>query len=152
MNCFEIQERIVDLIIGDMSPEEKEIIINHINQCPACAEEFQFLSQCIEVCSSCPDFKEDELYWEEFLVSVHEQIALTKPKSPFPFRIVLPMAVGAIGAIGIVYFLFFRPMPKEVAQQKPSDTTNDPVYEVYELTPEEQQEFIKMVNQKYFGK
>jgi len=151
MNCFEIQERIVDLIIGDIELEEKEIIIAHINQCPICAEEFQFISQCIDVCCSFPDFEEDEVYWEEFLISVHEKIALTKPKSPFPFHIVLPVAASALGAMGIIYFLFFRPAPKEIAQPKPSDVNKEPIYEVYELTPEEQQEFIKMVNQKYFG-
>lgn len=151
MNCSEIQERLVDLIVGDIDPEEKETMINHINQCPACAEEFQFLSHCLDVCCSWPDFEEDEMYWEEFLISVHEQISLTKPKSPFPFRIVLPVAASALGAIGIIYFLFFKPAQKEVAQHEPAEINRDPVYEVYELTPEEQQEFIKMVNQKYFG-
>lgn len=151
MNCLDIQERFVDLIIGDIEPEEKEIMLAHINQCPLCAEEFQFLKDCIDVCGSYPDFEEDEIYWEEFLISVHKQIALTKPKSPFPFQIVLPVAAGAIGVMGIIYFLFFKPVQKEIAQPKSNDMNKDPVYEVYELTPEEQQEFIKMINQKYFG-
>ncbi len=151
MNCFEIQERIVDLIIGDIDPVEKELMIAHINECPLCAEEFQFINECIDVCCSCPDFEEDEVYWEEFLFSVHEKIALTKPKSPFPFHIVLPVAAGALGAFGIFYFLFLKPAPKEIALPKPNGVDNEPVYEVYDLTPEEQQEFIKMINQKYFG-
>ncbi len=151
MNCYEVQERIIDLIIDDIEPEEKELIIAHINQCSICAEEFSFLNECINVCCSCPDFEEEEEYWEEFLVSVHEKICLTKPKNPFPFRIVIPVAAGALGVMGIVYFLFFRPAPREIAQPKPDELNKDPVYEVYELSPEEQQEFIKMVNQKYFG-
>lgn len=151
MNCFEIQDRIVDLIIGYISPEEKEIMLSHISQCPTCAEEYQFLSRCIDVCCSCQDFEENDIYWEEFLVSVHEQIAMIKPKPAFPFRIVIPVAAGAIGVLGIIYFFFFKPVQKEIAQQKPEDLNKDPIHEVYELTPEEQQEFIKMVNQKYFG-
>ncbi|MGB9721292.1 MAG: hypothetical protein ACPL28_07440 [bacterium] len=151
MNCFEVQERIVDLIIGDIEPEEKDLIVAHINQCSICAEEFYFLNECIDACCSCPDFEENEEYWEEFLVSVHERICLTRPKNPFPFHIVVPIAAGALGVMSIVYFLFFRPAPKEIAQPKPDDYNKDPVYEVYDLSPDEQQEFIKMVNQRYFG-
>ncbi len=152
MNCFEIQERIIDLIIGNIEPEEKELILEHINRCPICAEDFYFIHKCIDVCCSCPDFEEKDEYWEEFLVSVHERISLTKPKNPFPFRIVIPVAAGALGVLGVIYLFFFRPAPKEIAQPRIPDINNkDPIYEVYELSPEEQKEFIKMVNQKYFG-
>lgn len=152
MSCFEIQERIIDLIIGNIEPDEKELILEHINRCPSCAEDFYFIHQCIDVCCSCPDFEEKDEYWEEFLVSVHERICLTKPKNPFPFRIVIPVAAGALGVLGVIYLFFFRPAPKEIAQPRiPDINTKDPIYEVYELSPEEQKEFIKMVNQKYFG-
>jgi hypothetical protein len=152
MNCFEIQERIVDLITGDIEPEAKELILEHINRCPNCAEDFYLISQCIDICCSCPDFEENDQYWEEFLISVHERVCLTKPKNPFPFHIVVPVAAGVCGALGLVYFLFFRPAPKMIAQPSAPDINNkDPIYEVYELSPEEQREFIKMVNQKYFG-
>ncbi|MCX7994303.1 MAG: zf-HC2 domain-containing protein [candidate division WOR-3 bacterium] len=151
MNCIEIQERIVDLIVGEIEPEEKELILQHINRCPTCAEDFYFISQCIDVCCSCPDFEVNDEYWEEFLVTVHEKISLTKPKKPFPYHIVLPLA-GVIGALGVIYFLFLRPSSREIAQpQVPEIPSRDPIHEVYELTPEEQEEFIKMVNQKYFG-
>ncbi|MEO0156882.1 MAG: hypothetical protein ABIL07_07195 [candidate division WOR-3 bacterium] len=152
MNCFEIQERIIDLIIGDIEPEVKELMLEHINRCPSCAEDFYFIRQCIDVCCSCPDFEEKDEYWEEFLVSVHERVALTKPKNPFPFKIVIPAAAGALGVFGLIYLLFFRPATKEIAHpQTPELNNKDPIYEVYELSPEEQKEFIKMVNQKYFG-
>ncbi|MEO0136480.1 MAG: hypothetical protein ABIL39_05875 [candidate division WOR-3 bacterium] len=152
MNCFEIQERLVDLIIGDVEPEEKAQLLEHINRCPLCAEDFYFIRQCIDICCSCPDFEEDDTYWEEFLVTVHEKISLTKPKNPFPYRIVIPITAGVLGALGLIYFLFFRPAPKEIARSRmPDMNVRDPIQEVYELTPEEQQEFIKMVNQRYFG-
>jgi|UniRef100_A0A7V3VUX9 hypothetical protein len=151
MNCFEVQERIIDLIIGDIEPEEREIILSHINQCPLCAEDFYFLRECIDACTSCPDFEENDEYWEEFLFTVHERISLEKPKRKFPFRTVVPIAAGAIGAMGIIYLLFFRPSPKAIVQSQPLDSERSPIYEVYDLTPEEQEEFIKMVNQKYFG-
>ncbi len=152
MNCFEIRERIVDLITGEIESDEKEWMLEHINHCPVCAEDFYFLSQCIDACYSCPDFEENDEYWEEFLVLVHEKITLTKPKNPFPFHILIPVAAGAVGVLALIYLLFLRTAPKEIAQPKvPESNNSDPIYEVYDLTPEEQKEFIKMVNQKYFG-
>ncbi len=151
MNCLDIQDRIVDLILGDIEPEEKEIILRHLCECPICAEEFDFLKECISVCA-CPELEKiDESYWEEFVISVHEKIALTKPKPKFPYRVVIPIAASAIGVIGIAYFLFFKTPTKEVARPEIPEVQTDPFHEVYELSPEQQREFIKMVNQKYFG-
>uniref|UniRef100_A0A7C4THZ3 Zf-HC2 domain-containing protein n=1 Tax=candidate division WOR-3 bacterium TaxID=2052148 RepID=A0A7C4THZ3_UNCW3 len=150
MNCLDVQERIVDLLLGEVDPQEKAIILDHLARCPLCAEDYQFLSECISVCS-CPDIEEaDETYWENFLISVHERIVSAKTKSPFPYRIVIPIAASAIGILGVLYFLF-KFGNKEVARRVDTETQNDLYQEVYELTPEEQKEFIKMVNEKYFG-
>lgn len=151
MKCLDIQDRIVDLILGEIEPQEKEIILNHLAQCPFCADDFKFLSECISICS-CPELKElDETYWEDFVISVHERIVTIKPKPLFPYRIVLPIVASAIGIFGFLYFFLFKPISQEVSQPLPPEIQKDPFGEIYELTPEEQKEFIKMINQRYFG-
>ncbi len=151
MNCLDIQERIVDLLLGQIDPAEKALILEHIARCPLCAEDFNFLSECINVCA-CPEFEEiDETYWEEFVVAVHQKISYEKPKPKFPYRTIIPIALSAVGAFGVIYLLFLRPQTREIAQPKGPEIQPDPYQEIYELTPEQQKEFIKMINQKYFG-
>jgi hypothetical protein len=152
MNCLDIQDKIVDLILcGELDPLEKRMIMEHIEHCPFCAEDYKFLSQCIGACE-CPELQcQGDIYWEEFVVSVHEKIALEKPRPLFPYRIVIPIAASVFAIIGISYFLFFKPAQKQIAKPSAPGAQNDPFQEVYELTPEEQQEFIKMINQRYYG-
>lgn len=152
MNCLEIQEKIIDLIMGELKLEEKALVQEHLDTCPLCSEDFQFLTQCLG-CWEFPELAQfNESYWDEFVISIHEKILEEKPAKRFPYRVVVPIAASVIGAIGIGYFLFFRPLLKEVVKPGPPETGYDPFHEVYELSPEEQQEFIKMINQHYYGK
>lgn len=151
MNCLEIQDRIIDLIMGDLEPEEKELIQKHLNICPLCSEDFQFLSQCLGYWEFPETGQFNGAYWEEFVVSIHEKILEEKPAKKFPHRIILPIAASVIGVIGISYFLFFRPASKQLVKPGPPEIENDLYQEVHELSPEEQQEFIKIINQRYGG-
>jgi len=151
MNCFDIQDRIIELIMGELNQQERFVIEEHINSCPVCYEDFRFLSECLKVYEY-PEIEQfDETYWEEFVISVHEQISKEKIRKPFPYHIIIPIAASVIGVIGLGYFLLFRPSPKQAAEPHPPEIERDPYHEVYELTPEEQQEFIKMINQRYYG-
>lgn len=151
MNCLDIQDKITDLLLGQIDPQEKALILEHISKCPLCAEDFNFLSECINVCA-CPEFEEiDENYWEEFVVSIHQKISYEKPRPKFRYRTIIPIVLSAMGVFGIIYFLFLKPQNREVAQPRELEIQPDPYQEIYELTPEEQKEFIRMINQKYFG-
>jgi hypothetical protein len=88
-----------------------------------------------------------ETYWEEFTVTIHDKIARVKPQPRFPYAVVLPIAATVLAALGISYFVFIRPRSNSVA--KPKIAPEDTYQEVYELTPDEQQEFIKLINQRY---
>jgi len=151
MNCIEIQEKIIDLISGELAPEERILVEEHINRCPVCSEDYEFISQCVQCWGPVESERFTEAYWEEFVISVHEQICQCKPVKPFPYRIVIPIAASVIGIVGISYLLFFRPSPKEIVKPAPPSGQYDPYEEVYELSPEEQQEFIRIINQRYPG-
>jgi hypothetical protein len=146
-DCPEIKDKIIDLIRHQLAEDEQEIIEEHIQSCPMCEEEFRFLNECMKAFEPEDCLEMTEAYWEEFTVSIHDKIAHVKPRSRFPYAVVLPIAATVLAALGISYFVFIRPKPHQVA--KPKVEPNDPYQEVYELTPDEQQEFIKLINQRY---
>ncbi|HEC78254.1 MAG TPA: zf-HC2 domain-containing protein [candidate division WOR-3 bacterium] len=153
MNCLEIQEKIIDLVIGDLTAEDELAIREHLKKCPICREEFQFISDCIQCWSiqeteMCEYYFQDT-YWDNFVMSVHEKISHEKIEKRFPFHIVIPVAASAllVGVLG--YYLFFKPSPRETVEQVPSYYEYDPYNEMDELSPEQTEEFIKMINQQY---
>ncbi len=153
MNCFDAQERIIDLMLGELTPEDEVLLKEHIDECPMCRQEFEFLSDCFQICTdekneSC-DCHFQEPYWDEFVSTVHEKITHEKMERRFPFQIVLPIAASVLVVAAVGYYFFLRPAPKDVAQEPVPKSEHDPYEEVYELTPEETEEFIKMINQKY---
>ncbi len=154
MNCFEIQEKIIDLVLGELTYEDEVFIREHIEICPMCREELRFLSECMQTCvlsetETC-ECQFQETYWDNFVTSVHERISHEKRESKFPFNIVIPVAAAAIAAISVGYFFFFRPSPKETAQEESIPYYEyDPYKEVDELSPEEAEEFIRIINQRY---
>ncbi len=149
MNCMEIQEKMIDLITGEISPEERMLIREHIENCSVCSEEYEFISHCVQCWSPAETERFSATYWEEFEISIHEKICQCKPVRIIPYRIIIPIAATILSAAGICYILFFRPIPKEIVKPVPPSQQYDPYHEVYELSPEEQQEFIKLINQKY---
>ncbi len=154
MNCFDIQEKIIDLVLGELTRADEILIREHLETCTLCREEFQFFSECLHTCKldqaeTCEcQFQTD--YWNDFVVSVHEQISHEKRESKFPFRIVIPAAVATIAVLTIGYFFFFRPSSREVAQEETAPPYDyDPYREVDELSPEEAKEFIRIINQHF---
>ena len=154
MNCFEIQDKIIDLVLGELTPEDEALIREHAKHCFMCREELRLLSECMQICA----FSEteacechfQETYWQEFTASVHERISHEKIESRFPFRVVIPIAASALIAIGLGYIFFLRPSPEQTAQEEsPSYYEYDPYKEMDDLSPEEAEEFIKIINQKY---
>lgn len=153
MNCLDVQEKIIDLLFGDLSPEDKMLVQKHINTCPLCREEFQFLHECLQVCTldeteTC-ECQFHETYWDEFVVSVHEKITHETKESTFPFRTVIPIAASALAAFALGYYFFLRPQPQETVQETLPSYEIDPYEEVYELTPEETEELLKIIDQRY---
>jgi predicted amidophosphoribosyltransferase len=154
MNCFQVQEKIIDLVLGELTPEEEALIKEHTEHCPVCREELQLLNACLRTCmledkETC-ECRFQETYWEDFVVSIHEKISHEKMESKFPFQIVIPIAASALIAAALGYHFFLRPSPKQTAQeQTPSYYEYDPYNEVEDLSPEETEEFIKIINQKY---
>lgn len=153
MNCIEIQEKIIDMVLGELTPQDEILIREHLESCMICREEFRVLSECIQTCTleyteTC-ECQFQETYWDEFVVSVHERISHEKIETKFPFRIVIPIAASALLVITLGYYFFIRPKPQETVQEtKPGYETN--VYdEIYELSPEETEDFIKLIQQKY---
>ncbi len=153
MNCLEAQDKIIDLILGEISPEERQQVQEHLEHCPVCKEEFNFLYDCMQICIS---EKADtcvcqfqETYWDEFVYTIHKKVSQEKPGPGFPIKIILPIAASALAAIGLGYFLLFRPGPEQTVKKVSPGYEGDTYEEVYDLTPEEQQEFIKMINQRY---
>lgn len=155
MNCFEAQDKIIDLVLNQLSDGEIILLQQHLDECPICHEEFQLLDECLQICTD----KEgetclcqfQETYWEDFVVSVHEKIRYEKPERQFPYHIVVPIAVSILAAISIGYFVFFRPELEETVQEAIPEYEYDPYEEIYELSPEETEEFIKMINHRYGG-
>ena len=154
MSCFEIQEKIIDLVIGDLAPEDETLIREHIKTCPMCRDELEFLSGCLQTCileetETC-ECHFQETYWEEFVVSTHEKISHEKIESKFPFHIVIPVAASTLLAMVLGWYFFLRPPPKKTVQEEnPSYYEYDPYQEVDDLSPEETEEFLKMIDQKY---
>ena len=153
MNCFEAQEKIIDLILDELTREDEILLKDHLNRCPVCSEDFEFLSECLQLCT----FEESETckaqfhetYWDEFIVSVHERIDHERTTKKFPFHIILPIAASAIAATVIGYYFFLRPTPQVTVQETLPGYEYDVYEEVYELSPEEREEFIKMINERY---
>ncbi len=153
MNCFEIQEKIIDLVLGELTSEDEWLIREHIDRCPICREELTFLSECMNTCSfdeteTC-ECQFEETYWEDFAVTMHERISHEKIEKGFPYHIVIPVAASALFAVILGYFVFFRPSPKQVVEEEPSYQQYDPYDEIHDLSPEEREEFIKIINQRY---
>ena len=153
MNCFEVQEKIIDLLIGELSLEDKVLVQEHINTCPLCREEFRFLHECLQICTldeteTC-ECQFQESYWDEFVVSIHEKITHEKKETTFPFRTVIPIAASALVAFAFGYYFFLRPKVQEPVQETLPNYEIDPYEEVYELTPEEAEELIRIINQRY---
>lgn len=154
MNCIEIQEKIIDLVLGELTSEDEWLIHEHLESCLMCREEFQLLSECLQTCTleeteTC-EWKFQETYWDEFVVSMHEKISHEKMESKFPFHIVIPIAASTLLAIALGYYIFFRPSPEQTVQEEtPSYYEYDPYDEVEDLSPEETEELIRIINQKY---
>ncbi len=154
MNCFDIQEKIIDLVLGELTYEDEVLIHEHLEICTECREELQFFSECLNTCKlenaeTC-ECQFQTTYWNEFVTSVHEQISHEKRESKFPFRIVIPAAVAAVVILSVGYFFFFRPPSREIAEEESAPLYEyDPYQEVDELSPEEAEEFIKIINQRY---
>ncbi|UCF71292.1 MAG: zf-HC2 domain-containing protein [candidate division WOR-3 bacterium] len=153
MKCIDVQENIIYLLCDEISPDDRAAVLEHIRDCPACREEYKLVDQCLQLCTpteteNCA-CKFQETYWEEFVFSVHEKIIHEKFEKKFPFRIVLPVVASAVVAFGIGYFLFIRPKPQVTAQERAPQSPGGQYEEVYELTPEQQEEFIKIINQRY---
>jgi hypothetical protein len=153
MNCIEIQEKIIDMVLGELTSQDEILIREHLESCMICREEFRFMSECIQTCTleyteTC-ECQFQETYWEEFVVSVHERISHEKIETKFPFRIVIPIAASAIIAITFGYYFFIRPKPQETVQETRPGYKPDVYDEIYELSPEETEDFIKLIQQKY---
>ena len=140
-------------MLGELTRDDEILLKEHLAQCPMCRAEYEFLGDCFQICAdekneTCSCHFQEE-YWDEFVTTVHEKITHEKMERRFPFRIVVPLAASALVAVAVGYYFFLRPAPKDTAQQPVPKSERDPYEEVYELTPEETEEFIKMINQKY---
>jgi hypothetical protein len=154
MNCFDVQEKIIDMVIGELSPEEEAEIREHTAHCPMCREELHMLTTCMQTCiteeSETCECRFQDTYWEDFVVTMHKKISHEKIESKYPFKIILPVAVSVLAAATIGYFLFVQPKPEEtVDSEAPSYYEYDPYDEMDELSPEETEQLIKIINQKY---
>src|SRR4030042_2217203 len=147
MNCPDIQERIIDIVLGEAGEEEKQLIFEHLETCPVCRQDYALINACIELCT----YREEETcschfqtaYWDEFVVNIHQQIRHEKPRKPFPFAIVLPIAAGAAMAIIIGYFVLIRPSSEQTAQRDDAQYFQYDQYdELNDLSPEEKERFI----------
>jgi hypothetical protein len=153
MKCSEVQENIIDMLCDEISPEQRTAVLDHIRGCPACRQEYQLLDECLQLCT-CTETETctcqfQETYWENFVFSVHEKIVHEKFERRFPFRIVIPVVASALVAFSIGYFLFVRPKPEVTAQEGTPRLEGGQYEDVYELTPEQQEEFIRIINQRY---
>jgi hypothetical protein len=153
MNCLEAQDNIIDMLSGELSQDARAAVLEHIRNCPTCRAEYEFLSECMQLCttgeSEACTCQYEEKYWEEFVFSVHEKIIHEKFEKKFPFRIVIPVMASAVVAFAVGYFLFLRPEPEITAQEGTPRLEGGQYEEIYELTPEQQEEFIKIINQRY---
>lgn len=153
MKCSEVRENIIDMLCDEISPEQRAAVLDHIRRCPECRQEYQLLDECLQICShteteACT-CQFQETYWENFVFSVHEKIVHEKFEKKFPFRIVIPVVASALVAFSIGYFLFVRPKPEITAQEGTPRPEGSQYEDVYELTPEQQEEFIRIINQRY---
>jgi hypothetical protein len=156
MNCIDIQEKIIDLLIGELSAEDRYLVQQHMESCPLCRDDFHFLSECLQICSleeseTC-ECQFQETYWNEFVVSVHERITHEKIEKRFPFHIIIPIAASGIFAIILSYYIFLKPKPQETVQERLPGYEPDTYEEVQDFSPEETEEFLKLINQKYYDK
>jgi len=154
MNCLDVQEKIIDLVIGTLTDTDRARLHDHIKDCPMCRNELHLIHDCLQACTlneqeTC-ECHFQETYWEEFVFSVHDKIAHEKPAYTFPFRVVIPIAASALLIAAAGYFLLIRPKPEQTVQDG-TDTyyQYDPYDEIHELSPEETEEFIELINERY---
>jgi hypothetical protein len=64
---------------------------------------------------------------------------------------VLPIAASLLFVMTLGYYVFIRPKPGQTAEDEntPGFYEYDPYEEIYELSPEEQEQFLEMINQRY---
>ncbi|KPK70256.1 hypothetical protein AMJ87_09190 [candidate division WOR_3 bacterium SM23_60] len=152
IKCIDVQEKIIDLVLGELSPEDAALVHEHIQNCDLCRREYRFVVECMSACTyeeaeTCIG-RFHETYWENFVFSVHERICHEKMEKKFPYHIVVPIA-ASLGVISLGYLIFFRPSPQATAQEEPAPYYQyDPYQEVEDLTPEEREEFIKLIEQE----
>jgi hypothetical protein len=156
MTCIEAQEKIIDLVLGELTHEEAVLLKEHLEQCPLCNQDFKLLNECLHVCAEADSetctCQFQETYWEEFVVSVHDKISQEEIERKFPFHIVIPVAASVLVVMALGYYIFLMPKPKEtVRETAPNYEEYDPYREVDELSPEQAEEFIKIINQRYGG-
>lgn len=153
MKCLDVQENIISLLCDELPVEERAAVLEHIRNCPTCRAEYNLVDECLQLCT--PTETEactcqyQETYWEEFVYSVHEKILQEKFERKFPFRIVIPVVASAAIVFTVGYFFFLRPKPQITAQENTPRLEGGQYEEVYELTPEQQEEFIRIINQRY---
>lgn len=149
--CSEIEEKIIDLINDQLDPDERLMIMAHLEACPDCGEEYQFLAECLNAYEAEDCLEMTAAYWEEFTVSVHDRIKHEKIRPRFPYAVVLPIAATLLAVVSIGYFVFIRPRHSQTAQPQPEIKPDNEYEEVYDLSPEQQEEFIQLINQRYGG-
>lgn len=154
MNCFDVQDKMIDLVLGELTSSEELKIREHVEQCPMCSEELQLLSSCIKTCLSeeteACECHFQQTYWENFVVTIHKKIIDEKMECRFPFRVVIPIAASGLLAAALGYLIFFRPSSEQTVQEvAPPYYEYDPYDEMDGLSPEETEEFIRIIDQKY---
>lgn len=153
LKCLDMQDSIISMLSDELPPEDRATVLDHLRECPTCRAEYQLIHECLQLCTpakadTCTG-RFQETYWEEFVFSVHQKITHEKFERGFPFRIVLPVIASALVAFGIGYFLFVLPKPQITAQEQAPQYQGGQYEEVYELTPEQREEFIRIINQRY---
>lgn len=109
MDCYEIEERILEGFEGTLSSEEKEQLESHLSACPRCAQ-FAALQRELDV--RLQEGIASPLLSPSFSVALHAKMAQMRPE-PWPDW--LPdVAHFAGSAVAIVSCALFLPLPVPV--------------------------------------
>lgn len=129
MRCDEIRKRLSEYLDGELPPDGKRSVEEHLAGCEGCRRELSELELTLGHLRSLPEVEPPPFYTQSVMRRVREE-AQAKPgllrKLFFPLRVKLPIEALAVALVAVVAVYVFKAMGPEVAMRPPTVVASAP--------------------------
>ncbi len=123
MRCDEIRRRLSEYLDGELPPEGRQSVEEHLSGCEGCRKELSELELTLGHLRSLHEVEPPPFYTQSVMRRVREE-ARAKPgllrKLFFPLRVKLPIEAMAVALVAVVAVYVFKAMGPEVAMRPPT--------------------------------